>query len=135
MFAFRDQGAPWGLVALDQGVSRVPVLATIEGAIGRGPTLFAEGPGTGTPNSVAPPSRGGSPATTSVAAPATTTTVARPRPGAPVTTTTTAPPAPTTPTTVGPTGPLNTGSPLVDETVNSLVDTLTGLLRSLGGGG
>jgi hypothetical protein len=28
---------------------------------------------------------------------------------------------------------LNTGSPLVDDTINSLVNTLTGLLRSLGG--
>jgi hypothetical protein len=44
--------------------------------------------------------------------------------------TTTAPP-PTTTTTVA--GALNTGSPLIDNTVNSLVNTLTGLLRSLGG--
>ena len=133
VFAFRDEGAPWGLVALDQGVNRVPVLEAIEAAISRGPTLFAEGPGTGTPSSLAPPSRGGGPATTSVRRATTTTTVARPAPGAPATTTTTRPPS--GPTTSTPTGPLNTGSPLVDETVNSLVDTLTGLLNSLGGGG
>ena len=133
VFRFRDEGAPWGLVALDQGVSRVPVLEAIEAAISRGPTLFAEGPSTGTPNSVAPPSRGGGPATTSVPRATTTTTASRARPGTPVSTTTTIAP-PSTPTTTIPTGPANTGSPLVDETVNSLVDTLTGLLRSLGGG-
>ena len=133
LFGFRDEGAPWGLVALDQGVSRVPLLDTIEAAISRGPTLFAEGPTTGTPNSVAPPSRGGGPATTSVPRATTTTTASRPRPGTPVSTTSTTTP-PSTPTTTIPTGPLNTGTPLVDETVNSLVDTLTGLLRSLGGG-
>ena len=133
VFAFRDEGAPWGLVALDQGVSRVPLLEAIQAAIGRGPTQFAEGPVTGTPNSVAPPSRGGSPATTAVAPPTTTTTRPRSRPGTQVTTTSTTAP-PTAPATAVPSGPLNTGSPLIDETVNSLVDTLTGLLRSLGGG-
>jgi hypothetical protein len=132
VFGFRDEGAPWGLVALDQGVNRVPLLEAIEGAISRGPTLFAEGPGTGTPSSVAPPSRGGGPATTSAPRATTTTAAPRPRPGAPATTTITAPPP--APTTTIAAGPLNTGSPLIDETVNSLVDTLTGLLRSLGGG-
>ncbi len=58
VFGFRDEGAAWGLVAVDQGVSRVPLLEAIEAAIGRGPTLFAEGPGTGTPRSLSPPSRG-----------------------------------------------------------------------------
>ncbi|HEX2047547.1 MAG TPA: hypothetical protein VHF27_07270 [Acidimicrobiales bacterium] len=133
VFGFRDEGARWGLVALDQGVNRVPLLEAVDAATSRGPTLFAEGPGTGTPSSVAPPSRGGAPATTSVPRGATTTGPARPRPGSQATTTSTTPPA-AGPTTTVPTGPLNTGTPLVDETVNSLVDTLTGLLRSLGGG-
>lgn len=35
IFEFRDAGAVWGLVALDQGVSSAPVLETIELAIGR----------------------------------------------------------------------------------------------------
>ncbi|MGI8809917.1 MAG: hypothetical protein ACR2KK_19155 [Acidimicrobiales bacterium] len=125
VFGFRDQGAPWGLVALDQGVDRVPVLASVEGAISRGPTMFAVGPPTRTPNSLAPPSAG--PATTT--APRTTATTVRPRPGS--TPTTTAPaPGPTTTTTLA--GPVNTGAPLIDDTVNSVVDTLTALLRSLG---
>jgi hypothetical protein len=125
VFAFRDEGAPWGLVAFDQAVDRVHVLDTIESAISRGPSQFASGPPTRTPGSLVTPSPGSS-ATTVV--PPTTPTTARPRAGA--TTTTTTPPA-TTPTTVA--GPLNTGSPLVDDTINSLVNTLTGLLRSLGG--
>lgn len=126
VFGFRDERAAWGLVALDQGVSRVPILQMIEAAVSRGPTQFASGPPTRTPSSLAPPSRG--PTATTVRPPVTTTTTpARPRPGA-TSTTTIAPP--TTPTTV--VGPLNTGTPL-DGTVNSLVNTLTGLLRSLGG--
>jgi hypothetical protein len=127
VFGFRDVGAPWGLVALDQEVSRVPILAAIDGAISRGPTLFAEGPVGRTPSSIGRPNTG-SPATTSV--PTTTATTVRPRPGA--TTSTTAPAAPTTTTTV--VGPLNTGAPVLDNTVNNLVNTLTGLLKSLGGG-
>ncbi|HEV2759112.1 MAG TPA: hypothetical protein VGV86_06040 [Acidimicrobiales bacterium] len=128
VFAFRDQGAPWGLVALDQGVSRVAVLGVIDGAINRGPTSFAAGPPTRTPSSLSPPSIGGSPATT--VAPRTTSTTIRPRAGA--TTTTTVPAARVTTTTTL-AGPLNTGAPVIDDTVNSVVDTLTGLLNSLGG--
>lgn len=126
VFGFHDQGAPWGLVALDQGVNRVPLLQTVEDAISNSPATFAQGsPGTG-PSSLTPGT--GSPATTVVPPPTTTTTVAR---GRPTTTTTTQPPATTTTTR----GALNTGSPLVDDTVNSLVDTLSGLLRGLGNGG
>jgi hypothetical protein len=126
VFGFHDEGAPWGLVALDQGVNRVPLLQSVEGAISNAPATFAQGsPGTG-PSSLNPGT--GSPATT-VPPPPTTTppTVPRGRP----TTTTTMPPATTTTTR----GALNTGSPLVDDTVNSLVDTLSALLRSLGNGG
>lgn len=130
VFAFRDQSAPWGLVAADQGVRRVPVLETVEGAIRRGPSAFAAGPTSDTPsrtpNSLAPPRSGPAQTTTVLTTPPTTV---RPRPGAP-TTTTTIPSV--VPTTSIPTGPLNTGTPLVDGTVNSAVDTLTGLLRSLG---
>jgi hypothetical protein len=126
VFRFRDEGAPWGLVAMDQEVSRVPVLEIVDGAIGRGPTLFAAGPAVGPPSSLARPN-GGS-ATTAVPPP--TTTTVKPRPGA--TTTTTAKPAqPATTTTTR--GLLDLGVPPVDDAVNALVNTLTGLLRSLGG--
>lgn len=126
VFGFRDQGAAWGLVALDQGVDRVPLLATIDAAIARGTTEFAQGPTPGAPGSPPPP-RGGT-ATTVRPRPTPTTVPARPRPGVTTTTTT---PRPSGPTTTVVTGPLNTGTPL-DDTVNSLVNTLTGLLRSLG---
>lgn len=124
VFAFRDQGAEWGLVAMDQGVARVPLLNAIDAAISRGPTQFAVGPAGRPPTSLNPPISGGArPSAT------TTTTAVRPRPGA-TTTTTTAPAPDGTPNT-SVTGPLNTGGPL-DDPVNDLVDTLTGLLRSLG---
>ena len=50
VFAFRDAGAAWGLVALDQGVSSAPVLDTIELAIGAPPTSAdpVDPPSTGT---------------------------------------------------------------------------------------
>ncbi|MCA1842008.1 MAG: hypothetical protein LC792_02215, partial [Actinobacteria bacterium] len=35
VFTFRDAGAAWGLVALDQGVARAPLLTTIDAAIAR----------------------------------------------------------------------------------------------------
>ena len=127
VFAFRDQGAEWGLVAMDQGVGRAPLLGAIDDAIKRGPTQFAVGPPGRPPTSLNPPITGG--ATSSV--PSTTTTTARPRPGVTTTTTTTVPaPGGTTNTSI--TGPLNTGTPL-DNTVNDLVTTLAGLLKSLGG--
>lgn len=127
VFGFRDEGAPWGLVALDQGVSRVPLLDAVTAAIGRSPTTFAEGqPGSG-PSSLPPPG-GGSTPTTAPPRPTTSTTAPRGRPG---TSTTTPAPVPP-PGPPSPTGPLNTGAPIIDDTINSLVDTLTGLLRSLG---
>jgi hypothetical protein len=135
VFTFRDQGAPWGLVALDQGLSRAALLPAIDSAISRGPTTFAAGPPTRTPGSLAPPSVGGGPATT--APRRSTPTTVRPRPGPAATTPTTAPsgatppPAGATPPPTVP-GPLNTGVPVVDQPVNSLVNTLTGLLNSLG---
>ena len=129
VFTFRDQGAEWGLVAMDQGVARVPLLSAIDAAISRGPTEFAVGQPGRPPTSLNPPVRGGA---TSTLPPTTPTTAARPRPGVTTTTTAPVPPAPggTTNTTI--TGPLNTGTP-IDDAVNDLVDTLAGLLRSLGG--
>jgi hypothetical protein len=130
VFTFRDQGAEWGLVAMDQGVARVPLLAAIDDAITRGPTQFAVGPPGRPPTSLNPPVIGG--ATSSV--PAATTTTVRPRPGQTTTSAPASAPGATTSTTPNGTvtGPLNTGTPL-DKTVNDLVNTLTGLLRSLGG--
>jgi len=47
VFAFREAGAAWGLVALDQAVQRRALLDLISGAFGRSPLLFAVGPATG----------------------------------------------------------------------------------------
>ena len=129
VFAFRDQGAPWGLVARDQGVDRAAAVRVIDEAIGRRPPEFAAGPVSGTPNSLPGPNSGT--ATTVRPRTTTTTVTTAPRGSRPGATTTTTPPA--GPTTTVVTGPLNTGSPLIDTTVNALVNTLSGLLNSLGG--
>jgi hypothetical protein len=128
VFGFRDAGAQWGLVALDQGVGRVPVLGAVDAAIGRGPRAFETiplpGPSTTPGEGVALPGPIGG----GTGPGSTPTTVARPpsTQNPPVSVPTTAPPA----TTIG---PLNTGIPALDAAVNALVETLTGLLRSLGG--
>ena len=119
VFGFRGDGADWGFVAGDQGVDGSAVLNTVDAAIGRAPApLFAGGtvpPTTRPPPQQPPPPRRTTPTTAPPRGPATATTVAPP----------TAPPVPP--------GGLNTGLPIVDETVTSLVDTLGGLLRGLGG--
>ncbi len=55
IFAFRDQGAAWGLVAADQGVSSAPVLESIELAIGESPLTNRPPPPTTTTPTTAPP--------------------------------------------------------------------------------
>jgi hypothetical protein len=113
VFGFRDQGAEWGLVALDQEVGSTPLVDTIEQAIGSSPLgvvgdLVSVAPGDpGGPSSPASPS-----SPTGSSGPTTT------RSGEP--TPTTAPPPPTTsptPTTPPPTTPpVDPGdSPLVPE--------------------
>lgn len=134
VFGFRDEGAQWGLVALEQGVARPALIETIDAAVNRGPTQFAAGPASPPsppsrpPTSLRPPRAGA--ATTLPPAPTTTTVGRTPtQPGATSTTTTTPPSAGGPSTSV--VGPINTGTPL-DGPVNSVVNTLTGLLKSLG---
>ena len=117
VFGFRDEGAAWGLVALDQGVTDGPALvSSLDAAIGRaplrfsGPTVVAAGPTTTTTT----PSGGGGGATTTTRPSPTTTT-----------TTTTQPPGPG-----GPVPTPTTGTP-VDPLVAPVVDTLNGLLNPL----
>jgi len=118
VFAFHDDGAAWGLVALDQGVSRAPLLSGVDQAIGRGPLSVAEGP----PPVAAPAAGRSVPAPTATPAPSGGGTIATPGPSL----SSPSPPAPTA------AGPVNTGAPLVDNTVNSLVNVLNGLLGGLG---
>ncbi|MGI9022287.1 MAG: hypothetical protein ACR2HV_03425 [Acidimicrobiales bacterium] len=116
VFAFHDEGAAWGLVALDQGVSRAPLLAGVDEAISRGPLSAAESP-------PAPPT-----SAPSLSAPAAND--AGPSGGAEV-----EPSSPSaTPSAPGPAPapPPLTGVPLVDDTVSGLVDVLNGLLGGLG---
>ena len=82
VFTFRDQGAAWGLVAADQGVSSAPVLDTLELAIGQSPLAGSPPPPTTTPTGPAPTT--------------TTTTSGAPPTSGPTTTTppTTPPPPP-----------------------------------------
>lgn len=106
VFAFRDAGAAWGLVAADQGVSSAPLLDTIELAV--------------TASTVPPPS--------STTAPPNTTSSTAPGPGGsdPTTaTTTTTAPSPTT----EPPSPPSTGllEPVLDP-VDDIVDDLLGAL-------
>ncbi len=129
VFAFRDQGASWGLVALDQGVTRAPLVAVVDEGIGKGPTLITKPPptGSGDGSAIALPrpsgggngsgsSGGGDGGSSGANPPTPTTTVA---PGSPP---------------LDRKGPLNTGIGPIDDLVNALVDTLSGLLRGLGGG-
>lgn len=93
VFSFRDAGARWGLVALDQRVQRDGLIGRLGDAIGRSPLLFAAGPGGGDQGA-----GGGSdtPGTT-------TTTTTPPPPGTPPPTTPPddpEPPAPTQPAPV-----------------------------------
>jgi len=119
VFRFRDEGAAWGLVALDQAVSDSPaVVRELDLAIGRaplrfsGPSFVAAAPGpTAGPTTVQPGSSGGS-----------TSTTTRPRT---TTTTTTQPEDPDDPIP-----PVTTPTPL-DPVVAPVVDTLNGLLEPL----
>ncbi|MCA1845587.1 MAG: hypothetical protein LC792_20820, partial [Actinobacteria bacterium] len=152
VFGFHDEGAPWGLVALAQGVDRGPLLATVDAAIGRVPGLAAQpatpapspSPGSGGTVTPAPPvalpvapSSGGGNEVALPAGPGGTTT-----PG-PVGTTgttgsgtgstgTSSTPAPnTTPPSESTRGAVDLGIPIVDDTLNAVVDTLSGLLRAI----
>ncbi|PLS75012.1 MAG: hypothetical protein CYG61_09870, partial [Actinobacteria bacterium] len=60
VFAFRDQGAPWGLVALDQNVDDAGGLVqSLDAAIGRATLAFAPAAPTAAPPSTAAPGAGG----------------------------------------------------------------------------
>jgi hypothetical protein len=65
VFAFRDAGARWGLVALDQRVQRDALKDRLRDALGRSPLLFAAGPRR-------PGSNGATPSTTSPSTPPST---------------------------------------------------------------
>ena len=87
VFEFREDGARWGLVALDQQVKREALLGTINDAVGRSPLLFAASPSrTGGRGTTGPG------ATTTTPSGGETTTTTQPDDGGSTTTTTTPPP-------------------------------------------
>lgn len=117
VFAFRDAGAAWGLVALDQGVDGSPVLGAVTRAVEESPLAIGpDGPG-GSGGS------GGSTSTTVVAGGSTPTTVPGPGSGG----------APTTPTTLVTPGDPEGGG-LLSPIVDPVTDLLSGLINGLLGG-
>ncbi len=83
IFAFRDAGAAWGIVALDQGVSSAPLLDSIELAIGESPLVGDPRPTTSTSTTTST-TRPGTPTTTSSTTTTSTTTTTVPPGGGPL---------------------------------------------------
>jgi hypothetical protein len=123
VFAFREAGADWGLVAADQGVDAEPLIGAVTGAIDRAPletaTVRPSGPVAnppiGTPSTVPGAGTGGGGS------------------AGPTTTTTTPPaPLPSAPDDDGLLDPLL--DPLLKPVTNVLNSLIGGLLGGLGGG-
>jgi hypothetical protein len=115
VFAFHDEGAAWGLVALDQGVDRAPLLGTVNEAVQGSPLAIGppptrpEVPPAGAVTTVTPPSSGsGPPPTTSTTRPPTTTTTQPP--------------------------PDDGGNGLLNPVLDPVTNLLSGVLKALLGG-
>lgn len=116
VFSFHDDGAGWGIVALDQGVSQDPLLEALDNAVNSTGFQFAQPARTG---STAPSS---GPTTAPSGGPSTTRPVGT-SPTAPPTTTPAGPP-----TTPPPVVPPATGVPPVDDLVDTVNQVVGGLL-------
>jgi len=126
VFSFRDAGAAWGIVALDQAVRSGPLIGSVEDALNTSfaESAFAPPPATSTPGpSATPPATpagpGGADVPISPGSPG----------GGPSTSPPTAPP-PTTP----PITPPVTPPPALEPVVNPGSDLLDGLVGGLLGG-
>jgi hypothetical protein len=119
VFSFRDSGAGWGLVALDQGVDGGEVLAAVRSAVDAAPlatpTTRPQGGGT----SAAPPIGSG-----------TTPGQSGGNPGSPVNSTTSTLPAPVLPSPP----PADDDEGLLDPILDPLLTPVTNILNSLIGG-
>lgn len=147
VFSFRDEGAPWGLVALDQKVDDSGGLVQeLDSAIGRAGLAFAPPPPAATPSTGATPPGGGvapAPGTGSAGGSGGTgggTSGATPPPSPPSTAPPT--PSPTTPrvppTTLppatlppSPLTPRPPSEPAPASPLQPVVDTIAGLLNGL----
>jgi hypothetical protein len=119
VFTFKDAGASWGLVALDQGVARDPLLSEVQNALNATPFQFAQAART-PPTVTAPPPTGGGPTTTPTTQSGGGTTTTQPNQPPPSTTLLPVPP---------------TGSPLVDGLVNNVNQLLGGVVGGRPPGG
>jgi hypothetical protein len=123
VFGFRDDGAEWGLVALDQEVAGTPLLGTIEEAVGASPLTFAAGPA-----GLVPPGSSSAPADGAPTTP--TTTPSSPPP----TTPTTQPPAPPPTTPEEPVVPENPITPVLEPVLDPVLDPVADAVDDLFGG-
>lgn len=119
ILAFRDAGAAWGLVALDQEVAAGPLLASLQAAVQAAPLDTAT---SGQPQL--------DPSTSSPLAPSTTV----PSGGDPAPSTTTTTPAPTPTTTPLEDPGQDDGDGLLAPILNPLLEPVTNVLNSLVGG-
>jgi hypothetical protein len=126
VFSFRDDGAEWGIVALDQAVSRTPLLGSITEAINASPLAFAPVAGTpvGTTGSGVEEPAGSTTATTAPSGSSTTTSPPPP---------TTLPPTTVPPPTVPP-PPDTPLTPVLEPVVEPVTDLVGGLIDGLVGG-
>jgi hypothetical protein len=123
VFSFRDEGAPWGLVALDQRVDRGPLLESVEDALSVSPFEFTAPPATSTTAPTEPPATSPPP-----------TTGPSPTAPPPPTQPTTAPP----PTPAAPTTPITQPEvldPVIEPENNPIGDLLDDFLGGILGGG
>jgi hypothetical protein len=130
VFTFRNDGARWGLVALDQKVKRDALLSRLDDAFGRSPLLFAA-----TPPRTSPTTTRGSTSTTSPTGRSTTTTTTTTRP--PTVPALTIPPTTIGPLTIGPvTAPPSGGAqaPPTPSGATTPVDIVQQLVDGLLGG-
>jgi hypothetical protein len=131
VFGFRDDGAAWGLVALDQGVGRGPLLRTVEHALEATTFEFTAPAAEPAPPGSSPTTPTGDPASPTTPSGSTPTT-SPPGTTAPSTPTTLLPPPPTTPT-LPPILPPPDDEGLLDPVLDG-VDPVTEVLEDLLGG-
>jgi hypothetical protein len=125
-FGFRDEGAAWGLVALDQGVDRTPLLGSVELALEASPLPFEDAPSPAAPDEPPAPAPAPDPAPTTTAPPPPAPTTTAPPPPAPTTT------APSEPAEVpGGSDDDGTLSPALEPVVEPTNELLGGLLDTL----
>jgi hypothetical protein len=146
VFDFHDQGARWGLVALDQHVTRGPLLSEVDDALGRrsvGTTTAAAPPGATAPGVSGPPpasgiSSSGSPAGTGTGGGGTGTGgggTGGGRGGGGGSTPTTTPPGPGLPQLPNPLGPTPpTTAPPSSNPVSGLIQGVGNVVGGLLGG-